>query len=33
MKKSYAHDRSAQLKCTVHSNLTQNSKPSESYKK
>ena len=33
MKKSYAHDQSAQLQCTVHSNLTQNSKPRESYKK
>jgi len=33
MKKSYVHNQSAQLQCTVHSNLTQNSKPRESYKR
>ena len=33
MKKSYVHDQSAHLQCTVHSNLTQNSKTRESYKK
>lgn len=33
MKNAYVHDQSAQLQCTVHSNLTQNSKPGENYKR
>jgi len=33
MKKSYSQDQSAQLQCTVHSNLIQNSKLRENYKK